>query len=184
MLPSGRVKGSAFLHSAHTGGRSAVRHTPQRQRLASLRLASPGWSSPKASKRRWRTCLGVGCSLSLGWGLSRRAFEDCGLRCRRSFWWVCSGSGSSTARKPRWTCSPWAPDCPWSGSSSAAAWTAPVSSSTAACASSTAGSRRAPSTRTSWRSSSSPRTRIRNTGRTFCRRCRGLPYLSKTDTKR
>lgn len=119
---------------------------------------------------------------TLGWG-QRCVFEDWTLRCR-SFWWVCSGSGSSTARKPRWTCSRWAPSSPWSGSSSGAAWTPRASSSTAACASFTAGSKRRLSIRTNWKSSSSRLIRTRNTGRTFCRRCHGLRYLSKTGTKR
>ncbi len=179
LLQSGRFKRSAFLHSAHTGGRAAVKHRPQR-------LTGAG-SSPKTSNRRWRKCWvspeHSGCMYSsLGWG-SRCVFEDWTLRCR-SFWWVYSGSGSSTARKPRWTCSRWAPSYPWSGSSSDAAWTPRASSSTAACASFTAGSKRPPSIRTNWKSSSSRLIRTRNTGRTFCRRCHGLRYLSKTDTKR
>lgn len=173
---AGVIKRSAFLHSAHTGGRAAVKrfagaasaNKPSNWRLNRCRV-------PPEDSRYMHFS-------SLGWRY-RCVFGGCASRCR-SFCWVFSGSGSLTARKPRWTCRRWAPGSPWSDSSSAAAWTRRANSSTAACASSTAGLKRRLSTRTNWKSSSFRRTRIRNTGRTFCRRCRGLLYLSKTGIKR
>ena len=195
LVQSGLLSGAHSCTAlTHTGGRAAVRHTPQRLSGAGAHLETLTAEVEEVLAVAWTQrgflffffffFLYIYMHSSFGWG-SRCvvSFEDCTPRCR-SFWWVYSGSGASTSRKPRWTCSRWAPSSRWSGSSSDSSWTARASSSTAACASFTAGSKRRRNTRTNWKSSSSRRIRTRNTGRTFCSRCHGPRYLSKTDTKR
>lgn len=194
-------KQSAFLHTRTHTGTYTHRHDRAAAAGESVSVCQCvcecEWKSLRRWRwKRWRKCLRGGSSRT---SRSRIQTPPPGLfffffflrKCLRrrassclSSWRVCSGSGSSTVRKPRWTLAPWAPECRCSGSFSAAAWTHHVSSSTVACVSSTAASRRAPSTGSSWRWSSSPPTRSRNTGRTSCSRCRGLRCLSKRDTRR